>query len=182
MWTPRSGREIGEGLAARLAQITSRALDDPEAQIAAFTRPALAEQLSAVIDSQLKVPGAVDLTAEIRGTDRVAELDGLTFLNPTVIYCEDSDHPLANTEFLFPFVSVVESRREDLLEKIGPTLALTALTEDEGFIEELLSSPNVERLNVGPIPTMKISWDQPHEGNLFEHLYRQRALQWAQGA
>ena len=98
-----------------------------------------------------------------------------------MIYCEDSDHPLANTEFLFPFVSVVESRREDLLEKIGPTLALTALTEDEGFIEELLSSPNVERLNVGPIPTMKISWDQPHEGSLFEHLYRQRALQWAQG-
>ena len=182
VWTPRSGREIGEGLAARLAQITPRGLDDPEAQIAAFTRPALAEQLSAMIDSQLKVPGAVDLTAEIRGTDRVAELDGLTFLNPTVIYCEDSDHPLANTEFLFPFVSVVEIRREDLLEKIGPTLALTALTEDAGFIEELLSSPNVERLNVGPIPTMKISWDQPHEGNLFEHLYRQRALQWAQGA
>jgi hypothetical protein len=24
---------------------------------------------------------------------------------------------------------------------------------------------------------MKIAWDQPHEGNLFEHLYARRAFQ-----
>jgi hypothetical protein len=24
---------------------------------------------------------------------------------------------------------------------------------------------------------MRISWDQPHEGNLFEHLYARRAFQ-----
>jgi uncharacterized protein (DUF952 family) len=24
---------------------------------------------------------------------------------------------------------------------------------------------------------MKISWDQPHEGNLFDHLYARRAFQ-----
>jgi hypothetical protein len=24
---------------------------------------------------------------------------------------------------------------------------------------------------------MQIAWDQPHEGNLFEHLYARRALQ-----
>jgi hypothetical protein len=30
---------------------------------------------------------------------------------------------------------------------------------------------------MGPIPTMKIGWDQPHEGNLFEHLYGRRAYQ-----
>jgi hypothetical protein len=33
----------------------------------------------------------------------------------------------------------------------------------------------VERLNFGALPTGVVSWDQPHEGNLFEHLYRQRA-------
>jgi hypothetical protein len=32
-------------------------------------------------------------------------------------------------------------------------------------------------LNLGPIPTMRISWDQPHEGNMFEFLYRRRALE-----
>lgn len=29
----------------------------------------------------------------------------------------------------------------------------------------------------GLISTMKIRWDQPHEGNLFEHLYARRAFQ-----
>ena len=31
------------------------------------------------------------------------------------------------------------------------------------------------------MPTCQLSWDQPHEGNLFEHLYRQRAFQMAGG-
>jgi hypothetical protein len=35
----------------------------------------------------------------------------------------------------------------------------------------------VDRLNVGGIPTTQIGWDQPHEGNLFEHLYARRAYQ-----
>jgi hypothetical protein len=38
-------------------------------------------------------------------------------------------------------------------------------------------SPLVDRLNLGPIPTNQIVWDQPHEGNLFEHLYGRRAIQ-----
>jgi len=42
---------------------------------------------------------------------------------------------------------------------------------------QLLASPHIERLNLGPIPTNQISWDQPHEGNLFDFLYQQRALQ-----
>jgi hypothetical protein len=52
-----------------------------------------------------------------------------------------------------------------------------ALTEDEGFIGQMLECPHLERLNIGPIPTTRLTWDQPHEGNLFTHLYRQRALQ-----
>jgi hypothetical protein len=35
----------------------------------------------------------------------------------------------------------------------------------------------VDRLNIGPLPTTHIAWDQPHEGNLFEHLYGRRAIQ-----
>ena len=40
-----------------------------------------------------------------------------------------------------------------------------------------LMTPAIERLNLGPIPTSRVSWDQPHEGNLFEHLFKQRAFQ-----
>jgi hypothetical protein len=41
----------------------------------------------------------------------------------------------------------------------------------------LLASRAGSRLNFGPIPTNQVAWDQPHEGNLFEHLYARRAFQ-----
>jgi hypothetical protein len=84
---------------------------------------------------------------------------------------------LAATELLFPFAAVVEVPQAELLERIGSTLVATAVTEDETFRRELMTSRNVERLNIGALPTSRVSWDQPHEGNLFEHLYKQRAFQ-----
>ena len=62
-------------------------------------------------------------------------------------------------------------------DAIGPSLVVTAITKDQVFIDALMASPHVDRLNLSPIPTYQLSWDQPHEGNLFEHLYRQRAFQ-----
>ena len=181
VWVSSHGREIAEALAKGLAEITPKPLDDSDAEIAAFTNPKVAEGISGLIDNQLKIPGATDLTAKHRAGERVVEEAGCTFLNPTVIWCEDSEHPLANTEFLFPFVSVVEVPQEEILDRIGPSLVVTAITEDEAFIRDLLSSPAVERLNVGSISTNQISWDQPHEGNLFDFLYQQRALQVSRG-
>ena len=181
VWLPATkagvGRDLAEALARRLAAIEALPLDHPEARLAAFSRPQVAHLFSDLIDRHLRIPGAVDLTAEIRGHGRIAEVGGCTFLLPTVIWCEDPEHPLANTELLFPFASVVEVPREEMLARIGPTLVGTALTEDERFQRELLDCPWIDRLNLGPIPTSRISWDQPHEGNLFTHLYRQRAIQ-----
>jgi hypothetical protein len=54
---------------------------------------------------------------------------------------------------------------------------VTAITKDTKFMEELLDSSLIERLNLGPISTMKISWDQPHEGNMFEFLYKRRSIE-----
>lgn len=53
----------------------------------------------------------------------------------------------------------------------------SAISEDEEFLRTLLDSPNLKRPNIGPIPTCRIAWDQPHEGKIFEHLYEQRAIQ-----
>ena len=38
------------------------------------------------------------------------------------------------------------------------------------------------RLDIGPIATNHIQWDQPHEGNLFDHLFARRAFQRAREA
>lgn len=177
VWTTRGGRELAEALAERLARIEALPLDHPEARLAAFPRRQVAHHLSDLIDRQLQVPGAVDLTAKVRGRSRVAEVGGCVFLLPTLIWCEDPGHPLANTEMLFPFASVVEVPQAEMLARIGPTLVATAVTEDPRFQRELLDCPWIDRLNLGAIPTSRVSWDQPHEGNLFAHLYRQRAIQ-----
>lgn len=176
------GRRLAEALAARLAEIEPRPLDDPEAAIAAFPNRKRAHQISEWLDRQLQVPGAVDLTAEARaarGQDRarVAEVGGCTFLRPTLVWCEDPEHPLAGAELLFPFASVVEVPQAEIARRIGSTLVASVVTEDEAFAREMLACPTIDRLNLGPIPTCRISWDQPHEGNLFEHLYKRRALE-----
>jgi hypothetical protein len=78
---------------------------------------------------------------------------------------------------MFPFASVVNVDPEEIPEALGPSLVVTAITNDSKLIDKLLRSTNVDRLNVGAVQTNQISWDQPHEGNLFEHLYARRAFQ-----
>ena len=179
IWTPRHGREIAAAIAEKLGKVTARTWEDPGAELAAFANPDVGKALSARIDEGLQTPGAVDVTEEKRGSHRLVTEGRCAWVLPTIIYCESLTHPLANMEMLFPYASVQECSQRDMLKKIGPTLAAMALTEDETFIRALLDCPLIERLNIGPIPTTRLTWDQPHEGNLFTHLYRQRALQQA---
>ncbi len=179
VWTPAHGRELADALAARLARVEARPWDDPRAELAAFANPEVAERISALVDNLLETPGAVDLTAKHRGGPRLVKEGRCAWLLPTVVWCDSYEHPLANKEFLFPFTSVIECPQGEMLKHIGPSLVVTAITEDDAFTRDLLDSPHVERLNLGPIPTTRLSWDQPHEGNLFTHLYRQRAFQQA---
>ena len=66
-----------------------------------------------------------------------------------------------------------------MLGAIGPTLVATALTNDDAFRSSLLDARNIDRLNLGPIPTIKLNWLQPHEGNIVDFLFRPRAFQMA---
>jgi len=181
VWVTRHGREIAEALARRLAKIVPRSVEDPDALLAPFANPDVARRISGIVDAGLHESGATEMTEKLRGP-RLVEHDGCTYLLPTVVHCESHEHSLANREFLFPFASVVEVKPEEIPEALGPTLVVTAITQDERLIERLVSSTLVDRLNIGPIPTMVIGWDQPHEGNLFEHLYARRAFQRATAA
>ena len=170
VWTPRHGKKIAEALAERLSKIIPRAEDDPEAQLAPFADPNVARRMSQMIDAEME--GARDVLHR----ERCVTWEGCTYLLPTIVECAP-DHPLANREYLFPFASVVELPQDQLPGAMGPSLAVMALTNDPKFRRRLLESSLVGRLNFGPIPTMQITWDQPHEGNLFDHLYARRAFQ-----
>jgi acyl-CoA reductase-like NAD-dependent aldehyde dehydrogenase len=177
VWVPRHAEQIAEALAERLAQIQPRAADDEDAKIAPFADANVAARISQMIDQGLSEPGAREVTANYRADGRVATYQGCSYLLPTVLLCETPEHPLANKEFMFPFVSVVKTTQKQIPEVLGPSLVVTAITADPALIRKLVASPNVDRLNIGAIPTSQISWDQPHEGNLFEHLYARRAFQ-----
>jgi acyl-CoA reductase-like NAD-dependent aldehyde dehydrogenase len=178
VWVPRHAEAIAEALAQRMATVAPRDEADEAAQLAPFADSAVAARIAQMIDGDLD-EAARDVTARYRQGGRLAIYEGCSYLLPTIVVCDSPDHPLANREFLFPYASVVPIQQEEIPRALGPSLVVTAITRDRGLIARLLSSPNVGRLNLGGIPTCKISWDQPHEGNLFDHLYARRAFQCA---
>lgn len=178
IWVCRHARQIAEALAERLSRVEPRGAEDPEARIAPFANPAVAARISAMVDQNLG--DAREVTAECRKGHRLVTWQGCSYLLPTIILCPSAQHPLANREFLFPFASVVEVPEDSIPEVVGPTLVVTAITEKLRLIRRLLTSALIGRLNLGPIPTNQVTWDQPHEGNLFEHLYGRRAFQKAE--
>lgn len=177
VWVPRHGKEIAEALAERLAAIEPRSAEDEQAQIAPFANPKVAEVLSQWVDDGLREPGAREVTSRYREGGRLATFEGCSYVLPTVVQCDSPQHPLANCEFLFPFASVVETDEANMPGLFGHTLVVSAITENPEFIHRLATSSLIGRLNLGPIPTQQVRWDQPHEGNLFDHLYARRAFQ-----
>jgi acyl-CoA reductase-like NAD-dependent aldehyde dehydrogenase len=174
---PRHGDAIAAAVTERLARLRPLPAEDDNALLAGFANPKMAEWIDGAIDEGLAVDGAVEVTATYRQGPRRVTQDGSNYMLPTLVRCRSFEHPLANREFLFPYASVVEVPQDRMLETIGPSLVVTALAEDPTFIASLIASPLIERLNLGPLPTSHIQWDQPHEGNLFEFLYRRRAIQ-----
>ena len=174
---PSGREELADAVARKLAAIEPLPRDHEEALLCGFSNTDWAGSINDLIDEHLKVEGAEDVTARYRSGPRLVEMHGQTYLRPTLISCADPGHPLANTEFMFPFASVSEVPQERMLNEIGETLVVSAWTENPGWIRKLMNSPDIERLNIGPFPTNRVQWEQPHEGNLFEFLYRRRAIQ-----
>ncbi len=175
---PRYAAEIADALAQRLGPIQPTRADDPEARLSGFANPKMADFIDGAIETGLQTPGAKDVTEKYRSdSPRKVTLEGGVFVRPSVVLCDSFAHPLANREFLCPYASVVQVPQAEMLQQIGSTLACSAITKDAEFIGQLLAYPHLERLNIGPVSTMKISWDQPHEGNLFEFLWQRRSIE-----
>ncbi len=173
---PRHGAAIADALAERLSEIKPLPFEDPAAKLSGFANPKFAEFINAAVESGSKGSGAEDVSAPHRGRDRHEIFQNMHYLHPTIVRCDSWEHELANKEYLFPFASVTELAQADMLSSIGPSLVVTAITNDSSWIEELLECPDIDRLNLGAWPTNRVKWDQPHEGNLFEFLYKRRSI------
>jgi acyl-CoA reductase-like NAD-dependent aldehyde dehydrogenase len=175
IWASRHTKEIAQALAERLGPIAPKPPEDPESSLAAFTVPGAAKAIWKSIEGKLSESGVSEATAPFGS--RLVEKERCAYLRPTVIHCDSPEHDLANTEFMFPFVSVVRCSQEEMLRRIGPTLVCSAVTGDPAFQHQLVDATHIDRLNIGPIPTIRLDWLQPHEGNIVEFLFRPRAFQ-----
>ena len=179
IWASRHTKEIAKAIAERLGPVAPLSPEDPESALAAFTVPGVAEAISNEIDQHLEEAGSEDVTRNYRGEDeaRLVPRERCDYLRPTVIHCESPDNWLANQEYMFPFVSVVSCPQEKMIATIGSTLVGSAITSDEVFRSKLRDAVHIDRLNVGPVPTIRLNWLQPHEGNIIDFLFRARAYQ-----
>jgi acyl-CoA reductase-like NAD-dependent aldehyde dehydrogenase len=180
IWASRHTRDIADAVAKKLADVRPLAPDHPDASLAAFTVPGQAEAISQSIDQDLQQPGVTDVTARYREVSRLVPQGKADYLLPTVVHCDSSDAAIAHKEYMFPFASVVQCEESRMLERIGQTLVCSAITCNESFRSRLMDAVNIDRLNLGPVPTTQLNWLQPHEGNIVEFLYRARAFQTAE--
>ena len=179
IWASRHTREIADAIARRLAAVEPLPPDHPEAGLAAFTIPGAADAISLSIDADIQAPGVTDVTAKYRSAPRVFHRGRASYLLPTVVHADSPDAAIVGKEFMFPFVTVVECPEAKMIDAMGPTLVCTALTGKTDLQRRLLDSVHIDRLNFGPVPTSRLNWLQPHEGNIVDFLYRPRAFQTA---
>ena len=177
IWAPRHTRDIAEAVAKRLGPIAPLPPEDPEAALAAFTVPGQAAAISTDIDNALKEPGVEEVSAQYQDGGRLVSRERCDYIRPTVVHCASPEAAMVKKEYMYPFVTVVECPQDQMLKSIGETLVATGLTEDPTFTRALLDARNIDRLNIGPVPTIKLNWLQPHEGNIVDFLFRPRAFQ-----
>jgi acyl-CoA reductase-like NAD-dependent aldehyde dehydrogenase len=177
IWASRHTKEIAQAIAERLGPIEVKPPSDPSAQLAAFTVPNQGQGIWALIEADLKESGVTDMTAKYG--PRLVEKERCSYLRPVIAHCDSPEPAISKKEYMFPFASVVKCPQDQMLAKIGYTLVGTAITKNEKWIQQLTDATHIDRCNIGPIPTTRLNWLQPHEGNIIDFLFRSRAYQTA---
>ena len=177
IWASRHGAEIAQALAERLGPVAPESASHPDAPLAAFTLPGVAEAMHNQIEEGIKTDGVTEVTEQYRDGSRLVQNERYDYLRPTVLHCSSPDLEMANTEYMFPFVSVVDCPQEQMIKKMGQTLVCSGITEDPQLSRQLLDATSIDRLNIGAVKTIALNWLQPHEGNIIDFLFRARAFQ-----
>ncbi|TDO18931.1 aldehyde dehydrogenase family protein [Mycobacterium sp. BK086] len=156
---------------------------------AASLAAAIAERLSTIgdlptqsIESARAVAAFVAAraagTTALLGADQiVADLgDGRAALRPAVHLLHDVDTEKLNTELAFPCVWVAPWRRTNGIGPLRDSLVVSALTDDDSLIDDLLAQPTIANVYRGPVPTYVTAPGLPHDGFLADFLMRTKGF------
>ncbi|MGB1816294.1 MAG: aldehyde dehydrogenase family protein, partial [Rubripirellula sp.] len=147
IWASRHTREIAAAIAEKIGPVDVLPPTDDNAQLAAFTVPAMATGTHAMVQQDLAEAGVEDMT-EAFG-EKLIEREHCAYLRPMVVHADSPDRQVAAKEYMFPFVSVVECPQDQMLKRIGSTLVGTVLTQDPKLIHAAGSSVDIDRVNIG---------------------------------
>ena len=175
VWASRHTKEIAQAIADKIGPIEAKPPTDPEAGLAAFTVSGMGEAVWDMIETDLQEEGVTDMTGQYG--PRLVVQERCSYLRPMLVHCDSPERAIAHKEYMFPFSTVVECPQDQMIARIGPTLVCSGITNNEQLIDDLTAATHVDRLNIGPIPTSRLNWLQPHEGSIIDFLFRSRAYQ-----
>src|SRR4051812_36956367 len=175
VWASRHTEKIAAAIAERIGPAEPKPPEAEDSHLAAFTVAGQADGVWAMIERDLGEGGVTHATEKYG--PRLVKKERCAYLRPVICHSETPDTAMAKAEYMFPFTTVVKCPQEKMLESIGPTLVCSAITEDKKFQRALIDAVHIDRLNLGPIPTIRLNWLQPHEGSIVDFLFRARAFQ-----
>lgn len=137
-------------------------------------RPDEARMYNALIDSRLG-GGAIEHTPG--AAHRVADVDGVPVMRPTVIEVESFEHPLVGLELPFPFVVFAPARsRRDIPRAARNSLAVVVAGDDDLLVRDLLLEPTIDKVFGHGALSTEFDPREPHEGFLIDFLFQKKAV------
>ena len=172
---------IVEGSAAKMASAVAAALESVPvqsplvegAELGAVRMPE-AEAYNTLIDSRLGTGATEHTPGRAR---RVAMVDGVPIMRPTVIEVDSFQHPLFGMELPFPFVVLTSARsRQDLLRAACHSLAVVVAGDDDALAQDLLLEPTIDKVFSSGALSTEFDPREPHEGFLLDFLFQKKAI------
>jgi acyl-CoA reductase-like NAD-dependent aldehyde dehydrogenase len=162
---------LAQAIAERLATIPSLPPDDEKAVL-----PVYSLKTAKTFEDYL-LTTAQGTTSHLGGHGVLDELgDGSAVLRPAVHQVDNPYAPQVNVELAFPCVWVAPWTREAGTSVFTNTLVLTAVTQDEQLLDDLLADPTIKNLYLGNHPTYWLEPGLPHDAYLGEFLMRTKAV------
>ncbi|WP_327596019.1 aldehyde dehydrogenase family protein [Streptomyces chartreusis] len=168
---PDEAAAVADALAERLAAIPSLPPQHPGAVL-----PVQPLAAARAIEGYL-LRSAGSATAHLGGDGVVDDLgDGSAVLRPAVFRLDRADAPQTGVELGFPCVWVAPWNRGDGIAPLRDSLVVTAITDDERLLEQLVDEPTISNVHVGDHPTYWMRPGLPHDRYLAEFLMRTKTV------
>jgi acyl-CoA reductase-like NAD-dependent aldehyde dehydrogenase len=162
---------LAAAIAERLSTIAALPTHDerailPTQNLDAAT--ALASHLAGLAGGSTALLGADQVVAALG--------DGCAALRPAVHLLATPEVTKLNVELPFPCVWVAPWSRADGLEPLKHSLVISAISDDDDLIDDLLAEPTIANVYGGHHPTHHTAPEIPHDGFLADFLMRNKGF------